>query len=211
MYNRLQFNVTSAEDSIQVILKNEITPMLSNRESELIIFGAITVPGIMLFDSNLPIFYFYNLENCINDSDRFTHFCKHLKVRYSKIPNIQDKSLNKFGLITEGYIVSFDYIAINKSCFDEYLIGRNKELNLEEGYRDIFLNAYAEFMINSNVVRLFRENPRFKLESLINFKENSKTKLELLEVYIQEYGFSRYMEYIIEGTWEGVQFLKIYL
>lgn len=214
MYHRIQIDILSKENTIELFLA-EVEEILANPKNDPIILTTFIIPGVRIFDSNLPIFYFYNAKNTIHDKDKFKQFSIYLKDRYIKVPQIKNSYLNKKGFIVDSYILTLDYIIINKSYFDSLLIGdveNIKELkSLEKDYKDFILNAYAEFMLNMNISKLFDSQKEFNLKSLEFFEENIMTKYELLKIYTQKYGFSSHMKYDITGSVGEIQFLNLYL
>lgn len=212
MYYRFQFDILSSNNPIEYFLDQEVSKALDDIECERIVMATITIPGIMIHDSNLPVFSFYQLEDDkIYDKHRAIIFCDYLKQKYKNMPQIKSKKFKDKGFIVDEYIVSLDYIIIKKSSFDNYIVGNFKEIELESAYKDLFESAYADFMINMNIIHKIKKDTTFSEKNLDFFQENTKTKIQLLEHYIDKYNFCRYMKYNVQSIVGKIQFVKTYL
>jgi len=211
----MQFDILSQANPFQIFLDNEIKDILVISQNELVCIAVIHVPGVMLFDSNLPVFCLYNLEEgLIHDYARALAACEYMRKQFANVARLRDGAFRKFGYIVNSYIVALDYIIVKKNFFDGCIIGEHKMEFQDDDtriYGNMIKNAYADFMISRNVMNKERTDPNFRFVRTDFFLENEKTKLQQFEYYIEKYKFSRFMNYKVEGCFQDNRFVRMYL
>ncbi len=209
MYHSIQVDILAQTNPVHHFIRYKLLEIFSMNDKDLIVICQLLPPGIMPGDSNIPIFCFYNIEeNIISDSERAISFASYLKERFKYRLSLKVDYMSEIGVRMDQYFICINYIIVSKNYFTSYISGHLPNVVTDPESSILLENAYADIMLNQNIKKMLKVNPNFKLNT---FESNKMTKVQILEFYINNMDFSRYMKSRITGSIGEMNLIELYI